>query len=111
MSTIKTLDVTIASGQTVSPETAVADGHTLVGIETPAALTGTTLTLQVASEIGGTFQAFHDLSGVEVSIAMAADRRIRLLPSDFAGVQYFKIVSGSTEAADRTFKLFYRIVE
>jgi len=78
-------------------------GFSLVGILTPSALTGTTFTFTVSVD-GTNFFPLYNSSG-QVSYTVAASRYIAINPVDFYGVQYFKIVSGSTEAAARTLTL------
>ena len=102
----KFVDVTIASGQTVSNAVNCL-GTVLVGIQTPAALTGTSLTFQV-SDAGVTFFDYYNAAGNQVTVAMSVDKRIGLLPADFAGIQYIKLVSSSAEGAERKFTLIFR---
>jgi hypothetical protein len=98
--------VTIATSGTVS--TAVdLYGYSLLGIITPAAMTGTALTVQ-ASHDGSTFNVMYDTDGSALSITSAASRFIALAPQDFASVRHLKLVSGSTEAAERTITLAIR---
>lgn len=100
---------TIANGQTVG---AVVDlrGQRLVGIKTPADLTGTTLTWQVSEAVDGTFYAAYHLSTLAVTatvLTTVADDKYIALPFDKAPANCFlKLVSGSAEGADRTFYLF-----
>ncbi len=103
MRTTKT--VTIASGQTVS-SAALTEGD-LVGIRTPAALTGTSITFQTAFEDQVFLPYKKPATGNPVSMAVAADGSYGIVPSDFKSFDYIKIVSGSTEAADRTFTLIF----
>lgn len=106
--TIDTSTVTIASSGTVS--TAVdLGGHNLVGIQTPAALTGTTMTFQ-GSVDGSTYNVLYDTDGTALSITVAVDSLILIVPSDFAAVRYLKLVSGSSEGAERTITLVHRIL-
>lgn len=96
--------VTIASGQTTSQ--AIDVGEWLIaGIRTPAALTGTTMTFTGATKEAGTYLAIRDSAGTAISVTVSADDHIVIEPQTFAGVQWIKLVSGSSEAADREITL------
>ena len=99
--------VTIASGQQIS---GVLDtfGMSLVGIRMPAAFTGTTLTFQESNSSTGTFRDVYNASGNQLSIPVSTNRTILFTPSDFAGLRYVKIKSGSSEAADRSINVILR---
>lgn len=71
------------------------------GFSIPAAFTGTAVTFQVSEADGGTFQALYDETGTAVSVPVAAGRSYSA-PAALAAWPYFKIVSGSAEAAART---------
>ena len=76
-------------------------GASLVGCQLPAAFTGTSISFTVATSLGGTYQELDNSSG-KVSYTVAAGKYIVINPVDFYGVQYFKIVSNSSEAAARS---------
>lgn len=100
---------TVASGQTVGVAVDLR-GQRLVAIKTPAALTGVTLTWQCAELSDATFVAGFHLGTLLVTASVltgvAAAQHI-VLPFDKAPANCFlKLVSGSAEAADRTFTLF-----
>lgn len=101
MKIIKTPTVVIASGGTTSGELALTDDERLIAVQTPSALTGTTFTFTTCNASGGTFLPVY-YEGTQYSITVGASRHIALDPRVFAGAQYIKIVSGSTEGADRT---------
>jgi len=103
--------VVIASGGTKTPEINL-NGRTLLGINLPAAFTGTSLTFEVASEAGGTYGVLQDDYGNQVTAIVAQGKPCALQRalSALAGWQYIKIVSGATEGADRTLKLHSRQV-
>jgi hypothetical protein len=105
----------IASGQTASSEVDLR-GVRLLGISTPAAFTGTTLSFQVAevpTANGGVYQnVFHlntlaatafTITGVAASQHIVIDGS--LLPEGFGNCM-LKVVSGSAEGADRDLILF-----
>jgi hypothetical protein len=92
----------IASGQSVS-SAIECKGQALVGIQLPAAFTGTTLTFE-ASIDGVTYQpVYNTTSGTALSYTVAQGHYVAINPQDFLGVNYLKIVSGGTEAALRNF--------
>lgn len=76
----------------------------LVGIVTPAALTSTTMTIQVS--LNGTDALSHyDYAGISFTIPVGASRWISLDPALFCGFPYVRVVMGSNEAAERTITL------
>lgn len=98
------LSVTISSGGTTSTS-AVLHGCTPVLFLTPASLTGTSFTFQGSIDGGTTFTTMKYSFGTSVSYTVAANGLYILEPADFVGVDAIKIVSGSSEAADRTIKI------
>ena len=107
MSTIRRgPDVTIANGQTTSAAVDLGEG-VLVGLQF-ATMTGTAITVQSAEAIDGTF-VLVALRGGAFSITMASDRWIALLSEETRGLgRYVKLISGSSEGADRTIKTYVR---
>jgi hypothetical protein len=95
--------VTIASGQTTSPEIDLA-GTTLVGILFPT-ITSTTVKFQAASVSGGTYATLVDGAGNDISKTIASGKYLPLDPVNFRGVQFLKLIFGSSEGADRTLTL------
>lgn len=107
---MKTLQVsaTIASGGTTSPAVSVPDGYDMVGIFAPVC-TGTALTLTAATTSGGTYTQVKTAADAAVSITISGTAHyIALDPLLFGGLQFVKLVSGSSESADRVFTLIYR---
>lgn len=98
--------ITIATNTTVSAAVDLG-GCTLVGVRTPAQLTGTSLSFQAVDEAGNSL-AVHKTDGNALSLTVAAGRHIPLDPKDFQGIWKIKLVSGSEEAANRTFTLLVR---
>jgi len=93
--------VTIASGQTVSTALSVA-GMDLVAVLIPSVFTGTTITFQGSID-GSTFSALYNHDGTAYSLTnVAASRLIQFTANDFIGMNYIKLVSNSSEGADRT---------
>jgi hypothetical protein len=97
---------TILSGQTESSAIDVL-GKVLVGIITPAALTGTAFTLKVSQD-GTTFRDYYNTSGSQVSITVGTNRHIGIVSNDFGGIRWIKLVSGSAEGADRNITVILR---
>lgn len=89
----------IASSTTTSPAFATS-GLSLVGIQLPAAFTGTAVSFLVATSLAGTYQPLYNSAG-QVSYTVAGGRFIAINPQDFYGVQFLKIVSNGTEVATR----------
>lgn len=107
------ITVTIASGQTAS-SIIDARGYAWGVIEMPAAFTGTTIgfsgittpntaaLLATDSTVtGATFKNIYDETGTIYSLT-AGTSRIIAIPAYVLACPFFKIVSGSSEGADRT---------
>lgn len=101
--------ITIATSTTVSAAVSL-EGVTILGIITPAALTGTALTFQVSDAVAGTYVQLYDSTGAAVSVTVAASRAFYLDPAIFAAWRFVKFVSGTAEAANRTFTVLTRPV-
>lgn len=106
---VQYIPATIASGQTTSGEIAMPAGASLVGIITPSALTGTAFTFTAALISGGTFVPVYDES-TAYSLTVGTSRYIAVKPATFAGIRFFKVVSGSSEGGDRALTLVVRNV-
>ena len=79
----------------------------LTSIVTPAALTSTTLTIQVSLD-GSTALTLYDFTGATFSIPCVANAWIALDPALFLAFPWVRIVTGSAEAAARSFTLVVR---
>lgn len=96
------VSVVIANGATESSLINLK-GFVLVGITTPAALTGTALTFESCSSTGtGCIPVKTSTSGTALSYTVTTSSYYAITPTDFQGVQYLKIKSGSAEGAART---------
>lgn len=85
---------TIANGASLSG--AIDLGSTrLAGIQMPAAWTAAALTFQ-ASFDGVTYADVYSTGGTELSYTVAASRFIPLSITDWGGVRYLKVRSGTT---------------
>lgn len=101
------LIATIASGQTASGIITLG-GLVLCGILLPAAFTGTALTFE-ASVDGTNFSLIKSTSsGTSLSYTVAQGTFAAIDPKDFYGVNFLKIVSGTTEGGARTLNLAVR---
>lgn len=98
---------TISSGQTTSAAKQIF-GTTLCGIIIPSSFTGTSLKFQASADGTNFFNMYKD--GADFSVSVAASKFIILQPADFAGVNYLKLISSATEAANRTLTLALRTI-
>jgi len=102
--------VVIANAATVSSAIELARDERPVMIETPAALTGTAITFQGSID-GTTYVPVYEVGGANAySVTVGTSRAVALDHRVFAGINYLKLVSGSTEAAERTIKVVLRPV-
>ena len=103
------ITITIASSGTTSTA-ADLTGKSLVGFYLPATFTGTTITFTGAPSSSGTFVAFHDGAGAAYSKTVVQNTLVPLNPADTASLQHVKLVSGSTEGAERTITLVTKAI-
>ncbi len=93
---------TIANGQTTSSLISLK-GYSLVGIQTPAALTGTAITFSVCDSTGATCVPLKvTTSGTALSQTVTTSSYYAIDPAATYGVAYLKLVSGSSEGGART---------
>jgi hypothetical protein len=97
------------SDNATNSSAAQCDGLLLSGIVFPAAMTGTTITLDFSFN-GTTWYDVVETDGTEVSYTVSAGNVVRVDPSGwaFASTGFLRIVSGSSEAADRTINLIFK---
>lgn len=101
---VATSTATITSGSASSSAVDLR-GTELQAIVTPAALTGTTLTLY-ASIDDSTYNVLTNMQGTTVSAVVAASKHILVDPTvNWRGVRWLKLISSSTEAAARSITL------
>jgi hypothetical protein len=104
------MTTTIASSGTTSSAINLS-GLQLVAIDMPAAVTGTTMTFSASTAIDGTYDGVQEVGGAAAySVTMTAGKWTPVDIRVFAGVPFLKIISGSSEAATRTFNLICRPV-
>ncbi len=94
------LTATIASSSTTSDAVKLF-GTTAIAFQTPAALTGTAFTFEGSIDAGTTFKQIREQDGTAVSFVVAVDGTYPLDANLFAPYDEIKIVSGSTETAER----------
>lgn len=97
---------TIASGGATSGAIDLG-GRVLCGIFLPSTFTGSVLTFTGAATLGGTYKTVQS-AGSDYSINVAGGKYVAVDPQVFSGIQYLKIVSGSTEGADRALTIASR---
>ncbi len=91
------IPVTIASSASLSSAVKLR-GELLTIIEMPAAWDAANLTFQTSGD-GSTFMNLYDENGSEVTVTAAVSRRIRLEPSQWAGIAEIKVRSGTSSSA------------
>lgn len=92
--------VTIAASGTTS--TAVdARASAMYGVALPAAFTGTALTFMVSDTEAGTYQTLEASDGSPVALVVEQGKSYTI-PNEIAPWPWFKLVSGSPEAAGRS---------
>lgn len=95
-----TVTANIASGQTTSNAINIGD-FARGGYRTPAALTGTTFTIQVSHD-GSTFNNLAaSPANTDATAQTVGVNKSYHLPADVFQYNFFKIVSGTAEAAAR----------
>lgn len=102
-------EIKILSGQTGSDKIAL-DGMTLVGILFPA-MTGTQVHIHASDAIDGTFvNAFQSLGATQLTYTVGAAGRFNSVNpnAESMGIKYLQLVAASSQAADRTIKLFLK---
>lgn len=92
--------VTIAASGTISTAVKIPNDSALISIQTPSALTGTTLTVQGSQD--GTNYGDVYLDGKVMTLTVLASKVYQISPHATLGLASIRLVSGSTEAAART---------
>lgn len=104
-----------ASGTTsdvISTNIIGTEGTQLAGLEFPAAMTGTTMTFTGARASDGTFVALREVGGASAySVTVTASAFVPVDPRVFATFPFIKLVSGSTEASQRSIVVHLRPVQ
>jgi hypothetical protein len=95
--------LTIAVGQTTTQAIDLG-GASLVGIITDANITGTEISFTVSNDLNGTYVPYKTntdtpaVKDVKVAVAATTAQWYGVNATDFAGIQYIKLVSGTTQA-------------
>ena len=77
-------------------------GFCLCGVYIPIGFTGTSITFLVSATLAGTYVVLNSIAaGTPLTYPVVAGTYCAIDPRDFAGVAFFKIVSGSTEGSAR----------
>ena len=90
---------TIANGGTTSNAIDIRDAS-VIGIITPAAFTGTAITLSVSTTQAGTYVPLRSTGATAISLTVAVSGAYPL-SVNVEPWSWIKLVSGSTEAAQR----------
>lgn len=104
---IATATITVADSATVSSVVSMGQSGIAGAIEMPGTLTSTAISFQVSYD-GVTFTALYATGGTAISYTVAASRVIPLDPAVFGAFPYLKIVTGSSELANRVFTVYLR---
>lgn len=106
---VKTVDAVIANGAALSGIVDIGEGWVASKVLIPGAITGTKLTFQISPD-GVTFYNLKTSAGAELEPAMAASDSISLGLTEFMGIRYLKLRTGTSgaptlQAAERTLKV------
>lgn len=94
------LEATIANAATTSDEIDLK-GTTICGLHIPAAFTGTTIKISAAAENDSTFRTVMS-AGADYSLTVAAGKYVPIENlAIVSGLRRIKLISGSSEAAER----------
>ena len=98
--------VTIANGASISTGLSMDAERIPLAIITPAALTTTSLSFQASDDGGNTWRPLYN-EGTQYTITTVVNesRHHALARQPFEGVNLIRIVSGSTEGAQRSIKI------
>lgn len=108
MSTVCTSTVTIANTETTSGAADLGE-MAVVGIQTPASLTGTSFSF-LASADNSTFVEVRKVDGTVYTLTVTSSKYYVVPPADLAGIRYLKIVSGSAETGAKVISILQRQV-
>lgn len=97
---VSPITATILSGQTDSSIVKLF-GTTAIGIQFPAVFTGATVSFQGSMDDGATFVPIYDAAGVAVSVTVNVSTGNPLDAKTFAPYDQIRVVSASSEGADR----------
>lgn len=97
---------TIASSGTTSGAVSTGiigtENTQLMGLEFPAAMTGTSMTFTGSRSSGGTYVTITEVGGASnYTVTVSASKFVPVEPRVFATFPFIKLVSGSAEGAER----------
>jgi hypothetical protein len=97
------------SGSNPHSDGVSTDGMLLAGIIFPAAMSGSNITFDFATD-NSSWVDVVETDGTEVSYTVSAGNLVRVDPSGwaFASSGYIRVTSDSSEAADRNITLLFR---
>lgn len=108
--TVEETTFTIASSGTTSEARRIKGSKVFAFIF--GTMTGTTLTFTVSNSYDGTYVPLYDDAGNQISITVTDDACVGITSSAasmaLASVEWVKVVSGSSEAAERTITMLSR---
>jgi len=107
--TFQNQTVTIANGATTSG-IANLDGLAVMGFIIPAAFTGATMTF-LGSDDGTNFYTLVNASGTTLSVTVVTSSYMLMSATDLIGIRYLKLVSASSEGAQRSIGIITRSIE
>lgn len=107
--TISSENHTISSGGTKTDEIKVY-GCSLGAFELPASFDGTSISFEGSLD-GTNYAPIYDSQGIAVTVPTVAVSRVYAVdPTVFHAFNFIKIVSGSTESANRTIKCGFVLI-
>jgi hypothetical protein len=99
--------LTILDGQTASNAIDLI-GTYLVALIIPTGFDGSTLAIQGAASLDGTYYNAYNTSGTQLVPVVAASRYIPFVPSDTASIRFLKLIAGTSQTGDITITLVTR---
>jgi hypothetical protein len=107
---------TIASSGTTSGAVSTGiigtENTQLMGLEFPAAMTGTSMTFTGSRSENGTYVTITEVGGASnYSVTVAANKFVPVDPRVFSTFPFIKLVSGSAEGAERSIIVHSRPVQ
>ena len=104
MRKFKTVQATIASSGTLSSAVSLGDGGVIQAISLPSGWTTSVISFQSSFDKGETYQdVFNDEGGTNTELtypSVSASKNIHLYPDLFAGADFIKIRSVTTQASE-----------
>lgn len=101
-----TRSVTVPNGANISNHIDL-EAQSIVELWTPNALTSTTLTFEIARDLGngsyGNFVQAQNVAGIAFNVQIAPSVVVKFAPQDFFGSNRVRIKTATNETADREF--------